>query len=566
MSRRLADKKQKIEQVNKYESTVIAMTGGVLLCLWGGVYDFSAAIYGLVFAIGLFALLVKRKEMKLPVGKTSICLLLLLVGELTTTFVARDKGVAVIGLVKLLPVLLFWILWNNIEEPTAEEVKDKIGKIVAGITAVSMILYIFPTAQKWLYQAGRLGGVFQYSNTYALLLLVFLVYHIYKTEKSKIDYLVIIVDLLGIYVCGSRAVMVLAGVVILAGVFRVLKEHKNLKRLAVLLIIAVAAVAIAQLLFKMDLDRVLKVSSYSNSMNERILYWKDAFSAMIRHPLGLGYMGYYFLQPQFQTGNYTTRFAHNDVLQFGLDAGILAAASFAVIFLSGIFAKKNKEVNRVILLLIFFHSLFDFNMQYTSMFCIALMFMPEEKTKKAILNKMILVADSVIIILCGYFFVALGCVYLNKYESALKLYPYNTMARELLMKRTGDAEQADIIIKENGMLSSAYRIRAKKEIESGEYEKACDDISALLDCAGYDIELYETAVYFYSAALEEAAENGDDVNIDKIIQQIQNVPERLEALKKKTSPIAYHIYNEPGFDMGEEIMNYINNLSKIRQE
>ena len=112
----------------------------------------------------------------------------------------------------------------------------------------------------------------------------------------------------------------------------------------------------------------------------------------------------------------------------------------------------------------------------------------------------------------------------------------------------------------------AYRIRAKKEIESGEYEKACDDISALLDCAGYDIELYETAVYFYSAALEEAAENGDDVNIDKIIQQIQNVPERLEALKKKTSPIAYHIYNEPGFDMGEEIMNYINNLSKIRQE
>ena len=63
MSRRLADKKQKIEQVNKYESTVIAMTGGVLLCLWGGVYDFSAAIYGLVFAIGLFALLVKRKEM-----------------------------------------------------------------------------------------------------------------------------------------------------------------------------------------------------------------------------------------------------------------------------------------------------------------------------------------------------------------------------------------------------------------------------------------------------------------------------------------------------------------------
>lgn len=115
-------------------------------------------------------------------------------------------------------------------------------------------------------------------------------------------------------------------------------------------------------------------------------------------------------------------------------------------------------------------------------------------------------------------------------------------------------------------VQSAYRIRAKKEIESGEYEKACDDISALRDCAGYDIELYETAVYFYSAALEEAAEKEDAANIDKIIQQIQKVPERLEGLKKKTSPIAYHIYNEPGFEMGEEIMNYINNLSKIQQE
>ena len=95
---------------------------------------------------------------------------------------------------------------------------------------------------------------------------------------------------------------------------------------------------------------------------------------------------------------------------------------------------------------------------------------------------------------------------------------------------------------------------------------ACRQTGAAMLCESSVQEVMDLTPVAHCAALEEAAENGDDVNIDKIIQQIQNVPERLEALKKKTSPIAYHIYNEPGFDMGEEIMNYINNLSKIRQE
>ena len=41
-------------------------------------------------------------------------------------------------------------------------------------------------------------------------------------------------------------------------------------------------------------------------------------------------MGYFFKQPEFQTGNYVTRYVHNDFLQMGLDNGIISLIVFVV--------------------------------------------------------------------------------------------------------------------------------------------------------------------------------------------------------------------------------------------
>lgn len=54
-----------------------------------------------------------------------------------------------------------------------------------------------------------------------------------------------------------------------------------------------------------------------------MLYWQDAMNLIVRHPMGVGYMNYYFIQPQIQTGYYFTKTVHNDLLQCVMDNGWL---------------------------------------------------------------------------------------------------------------------------------------------------------------------------------------------------------------------------------------------------
>ena len=54
---------------------------------------------------------------------------------------------------------------------------------------------------------------------------------------------------------------------------------------------------------------------------------------LLKRPAGLGYMGYYFLQPSVQSAAYTTKFVHNDFLQIGLDGGMIAMILAVILFI-----------------------------------------------------------------------------------------------------------------------------------------------------------------------------------------------------------------------------------------
>ena len=54
--------KRKAELKKKDIFLFLILTG--LMCLWGGIYDFSAALYGVVFCISVFLILKKRKVLK----------------------------------------------------------------------------------------------------------------------------------------------------------------------------------------------------------------------------------------------------------------------------------------------------------------------------------------------------------------------------------------------------------------------------------------------------------------------------------------------------------------------
>ena len=533
-----------------------------LISMWGGLYDFSAVMYGTVFSLLLLCLAMWKEQIILPIGMEIICLFIIFAGYVISVLVSTDKGMAVIGVLRQLVVLVFWIVWNNIDSPVKQSVKKNIAKAAAIVTTGAIAAYAVPSIRDYFFRAGRLGGVFQYSNTYAVFLLLCCFFVLNMAEKELYNYLMIGSFLAGIFLSGSRSVVVLTLIVI---VLFAITNRKERKYIVLLTLISAAVCLVLQFALQLDLIRIFKLSLNSSTLNGRILYWRDGFHVLLKHWFGMGYMGYYFKQATFQTGNYITKFVHNDILQCGLDAGIIPMAALFVMILVNICSKKNTQRNRAMLLIILLHMLFDFDMQYMSMVCIMLMCLKEEPERTIALKKSFLKPTAGILVAgFGYFAIAFGFGHFQMYEQSLKMYPGNTFVRTEYMNETGDVHQAEVIIQTNGMVAGAYEYKIQDELNHGEYKEALAYIGELLDCAGYNIELYNQAVYYYSIALSQAIEEEDADEANAVLEDIRNVPDRLEKLKERTTTFAYRINDEPDFILNEEIQKYIDKMSGIK--
>lgn len=530
------------------------------LCLWGGLYDFAAALYGVAFSVFLMFIIRKNKYFILPCGITSISIGIILAGYVISVFTAMDKGIALIGVIRFSAVCLFWILWNNLNDSTRTRIKTLLPMAAFCLTAAAMVMYMFPYARECLFNNDRLGGIFQYSNTYAVFLLVAIILIAFRERKNRKEYVELTVLLVGIVLTGSRSVFVL---LILTVIILLAIRKVNCLKIFAAAVTAVGVCLFLQRLSGFDIGRLLKLTLNSSTLNGRFLYWYDAIQVIIKNPLGLGYMGYFFFQPQFQTGNYITKFVHNDILQCGLDAGVIPMVALVVVIFANIFNRKNSGQNRLALLIIFLHCMFDFDLQFTAMFCIMLMFLREESRNIRITGWGAGILTAGMALVCGYFSLALFFSHFEMNSEALALYPADTFAREKLMREKGDEGQARIIIRENGMLASAYECSVQYYLKEQEYVKACEDVRGILKCAGYDISLYNQSVYYLSIALDQAVRKGDMENAGMILDQILAVPDLLEELRAKTSFFAYRIYDVPQFELDESIEEYIRSLSDI---
>lgn len=545
-------------QKQKY---IIFLIYTALICLWGGIYDFCAAAYGTAFCIGLILLAKNRGKLIIPKNLISLGLAVVLLGFCISSINAQDKGTAVLGIIRIMAFIAFWILWCNFTGQTRERIWNVLPEMVSLITVIAMLLYFIPAARDYLFRAGRLGGVFQYSNTYAVLLLVTLVVLAYRKRKGISDFVISAILIASIMFCGSRSVFVLSIVVF---VVLFVKSQINRKKLLAVLGISLIVVLAAQYFLQLDMQRLLQLTLNSSTLNGRFLYWQDAVSVLLRNPLGLGYMGYFFLQPQFQTGNYVTKYVHNDFLQFGLDAGIVAMAALLMLVIVNIFSENNRGRNRFVMTILALHAMFDFDLQYGFMFCLLLMCM-DTTAEKAFEPKKLPSQCLGGVLAAGFTFfaAALGLSYAGRQEASLTLYPYNTFALEELMMEKEDANAAEKINERNGMLASAHEYAARAELKEYQYEEAYQQLCDMLKCAGYESYYYNQAVYYLSMCLEQAVRSEDMENTQMILEKIQGMPEEIEQKEAGASTLAWKINDKPEIELQEEIKDYIQSMSEI---
>ena len=287
------------------------------------------------------------------------------------------------------------------------------------------------------------------------------------------------------------------------------------------------------------------------------------------HPFGLGYMGYSFIYPQMQTADYSVKFVHNDILQQGLDTGIIPMLILVYLIISNIFEKNTNMRKREILLLLAIHMLFDFDMQFLVICFIFVAMLADTngkdvviKIEKAKIATLLLV--TVFIAVWAYYAVASVAEKLGNYSLAQELLSNKTSSNMQILRNTENVEQAntlaDKILLQNKYVAIAYKAKANYFYNKQNWEEMIENLKQAISLNKYNIKEYEDFILIISHALEQTVTQEDDESTKYLIKEAQSVEGMLEQVKQNTNKLAYETVDKPELELNDSTKQYLNIL------
>lgn len=208
-----------------------------MVSIFGGFFSlFSNVMLSIICLIGLIYKINKNRKIILPKDIKFYLLSVYIIAFIVTSFYAVDKGMAVIGFIKNLSIILFTILFLQYEYKDDDvvyilNVIPMSGTVSVIISFLSMIfksdLYFFND---------RLQGLFEYANSYGLFLVVALVVQLFQEKKGVRAHICTGILITGIIMTNSRAIIIL---MVLCEISLLFLSHQNKKRIFVIIMISV---------------------------------------------------------------------------------------------------------------------------------------------------------------------------------------------------------------------------------------------------------------------------------------------------------------------------------------
>lgn len=549
------------------------MSSFIILCICsvGLFHEYLACFAGLILSIYLATCMHKNNGIKLHFNMCLLSVTLIVISYGVTTFWALDKGAALIGFFKFLPLLLFLISVMQ-KSKEADDYLSLLPYIATVMTVASAVWMQIPVFEKWFSVSGRLSGFFQYSNTFAIFLLASLIILVTKEKLEKYDILMILVILFGIFYSGSRTVFVL----MIVSVIGIVLFNRNKKIKTALLCVTIVVVAIA-VIYAMVTDnfstigRFLTLSLKESTFVGRLLYFKDALPVILRHPFGMGYLGYYYYHHSIQTGVYTIRFIHNDFLQLLLDIGWIPVIVFVVTIFKAFFKRGGSLRKRLLILVMTAHTCFDFNFQYIAIFMIFVMLLDYKDGKEKCVNgnKIANVMfASILSLLFFYFGFVQVLTYGEQYELSNKIYPYNTQNHIAILSENKNLYEiddvADTIINNNGYLAIAYDVKANIAYSKGDFAQVIKYKKQSIDVSPFTYQAYEDYCYMLINGIYLYEKNGDKYSADICKKELLSIVDRLDNNKEKLSELGKMIHDQPKTELPDDIISYVEVIANER--
>jgi len=538
----------------------------VLLVLVGGFHEYIACAASVAMCGYLFLrlrrggeLLVRRDLTALAVG--AVCL-----GYGLSCLWAVDPGMALLGFVKFLPVGLYALcLWQEQGQRRILEFLPAFGAVLAVLTAIGMQI---PGLERLFSVADRLAGTFQYPNTFALFLLVCELLVLQKQQLKLWDYLILAVLAGGLLYTGSRTVFVLF-VLSNGAAFLFGRQKKTRILLAVIGGGILIAAAVILLIWGKDsvLYRYLSISLTESTFVGRILYMADALKLLLRHPFGMGYMGYYYSQSAVQTGLYAVTFVHNDFLQLLLDVGWIPGGLMIAAVVKQLLRRGVKLTDKLPLLVLFLHSLFDFNLQFAGMFCLLLLLLDDPAGKTVRVKKCLPVckgAAVVLAVLSLYLGSAAGLSHFRQYEAADALYPFHTQNKLAMLEQETDVKKAyDLaleILEQNDACYVPHSVRAKYAYSQGDFASLIESKNNVFRLNPFGYEEYEEYCVMLINGIMLYEKAGDTQSVQICKMQLLEAQALLTANEDRLSTLGKLIKDQPITQLSGDVRYYIEKM------
>lgn len=531
--------------------------GGILAImpfLLGGFFEWTSCLLSILLLILLVRKLRQSKMLRVSLSLSGAAMAALPLCYLLTALWAHDRGMVLPGFFKFLPMGLFVLLFLQ-EEP---EQRDAALEVLPWSGAVMMLLCLplsyLPAMDGHLLVAGRQAGLFEYPNTYALFLLLGVIVLATGTQRNWYHLALAAVLLAGIFLSGSRAVFVL--LVLTAIAIAIFVKERSVRLTTLILFPAGIMAAVAYVLVSGkagSIGRFLTTSLHSSTLLGRLLYAQDALPVILRHPFGLGYRSYTYMQGSFQTGVYSVQTVHNDFLQLLLDAGWVPALLIATAVVRSLFRRDNALRRRLLLAVICLHGLFDFSLQYLAILLIFAAVLDydncrEIKVKRAD-QRFLTAAATVLAAVSLYFGAVNGAAYLGNPRLAVKLDPAYTDSLVALMAENPDIavadEYAQRVLELDRYVAPAYRIRAMVAYSQGDMANMIQYQKSAIACAPYDKTLYTDYLQMLETGETLYTQAGDTQSAAVCREQINAVPGMMEAVLQNTSRLGWLIDDKP---------------------
>lgn len=544
--------------------------------VFGLFMEYAACIYTAVYGVCFGICLYRKRTWKFYWNLEGMAVLAVAGFSLLSALYGVDWGMSLIGAVRFLGVLFFL---GIVMQFSAEDRRDMLNGIPAvGVimTVIGAVSYLIKPLREFFYVADRLGGFFQYPNVFALFCLIGMLWTICgmdlkkESGQRKKSGAVAAVLAVGILLSGSRMVFVLMAVSML-----VLAVRSKSLRKPLILGMGLLAIVVAAAFFtggSQNVGRILTASVSSSTLIGRGIYVLDGLKLLLKHPFGLGYLGYYYKEPEIQTALYSVRFIHNDFLQLALDVGWIPCVLMLVFFVKNIISRKNPFANRLILAVWGIHLLWDFDMEFMAMWYLLLLFVNYSGGRRELslsggLRRSFCAVSAAVAVMALYLGAGMIPRYLGRADISSALLPFYTESNAELLAKETDIEKAKQLAlrirRQNSYVPEVYDILALVAYTQGEYEAVSEYKKQSLHLQKYNLEAYEKYLMLLSQAINVESSQNDADDVVYLLRCVAEVPGMLEEVEAETTPLAYKTRDIPEFELSKELQEYIQKAQEL---